>query len=127
MKTIVNKFKKLFTLEDGPDLSRRKFIRDAGALAALTVVATSLPSLLKQQEIQRQVLSGLVENQTFYIDETIFIEIDNLVIRNCTFIASKPLDPMIHVRAEVKGLIITHCIFDNPPSNNSSAIGYNLT
>lgn len=120
----LGKIKKFFSVENATDLSRRKFIRDAGALAALTVVATSMPSLLKVKEIQEQVLSGLVENQTFYIDETIFIEIDNVAIRNCTFIASKPLNPMLHVSGKISGFEITGCTFNNQPSKDSLAIRF---
>lgn len=127
---ILGKIKKFLSVDNATDLSRRKFVRDAGALAALTVVGTSLPSLLKVKdkvkEIEEQILSGIVENQTFYIDETIFIEIDNLVIRNCTFIASKPLNPMIYA-GKVSGLTIEYCKFNNQSSKDSQAIMFENT
>ena len=79
-----------------------------------------------KKEIEEQILSGIVENQTFYIDETIFIEIDNLVIRNCTFIASKPLNPMIYA-GKVSGLTIEYCKFNNQSSKDSQAIMFENT
>lgn len=108
---VVKIFKKLFDFKDGEDLSRRKFIKDAASLAALTVVATAIPSVLKVKEIQDQINSGTVIGQTFYLDEPIVIDIDNVLISNCTFIATKPMPYMIKA-GNVKNLHISHCSFD---------------
>ena len=91
---------------DKPDLSRRKFIRNAGALAALTVVATQAPSLLKYKDIKAQIRRGLIENQTFYLTETIVIDLPNVVFRNCKFTAVKEMEFMFDLK-------YTSCVLDN--------------
>jgi len=117
---MLSKLKKLFELDE-VDHSRRKFIRNAGALAALAVVATSAPGLLeaKTLELSEMIANGLVENQTFYIDETIFIEMKRgFIIMNCKFIATRPLRYMINL-SECENVTIMGCTFINVPSEHN--------
>ena len=105
---MINWFKSLFTLDESPDLSRRKFIRDAASLAALTVVASQVPSLLKYNELKAQLASGLIENQTFYLTEPVIIDLPNTVIRNCYFVAQNPMPYMIKLASNAH-----HCLLEN--------------
>ena len=91
-------------------MDRRGFIKSALGLAALTVAGVNAPSLLAQRSIQEQVSSGLVENQIFYIDEPIVIDIDNVKIRNCRFIVNTDLPNVITVLSE--SFQITNCDFE---------------
>ena len=87
-------------------LSRRKFIQSLGALAALS----AMPALLKEVHLKAQIASGgLIHNQTFYIDETIVMDIPGLIIDNCKFIVTKPLDVGILIREGT----LTNCHLDS--------------
>ena len=96
---IKEKLTKLFIGDEEVDVSRRKFIRDAGALAALAVVATKMPTALQVKTLREQLASGLIQDQTFYLTESIVIDLPNVIIRNCTFIAQAPMDYMIELRS----------------------------
>ena len=105
--------KRLLRSKDtGFDPSRRRVIKGASALAALTVLPGSIATINTYQDIKNQFASGLVENQTFYIDEPIEIDFSNVEIRNCRFIATKELPYMIKVNNGVSGIVIRDCIFD---------------
>lgn len=109
---MLNKLKEFFTPKDIPiDVSRRKFIRDAGALAALTVVATQVPSLLKVKELQEQIASGRVFGQTFYLTEPVVIDLPGVIIEQCYFRSSKPMSCMLHLTDKAEDCIIRDCSF----------------
>ena len=110
---IFKKLSSLFTFEDGLDLSRRKFIKDAGSLAALTVAALNAPSLLKVKELQAQILEGRVYGQTFYLTEPIIIDLPNVVIDNCTFIAVNPMPYMLKMTENANHCAIQNCMFQS--------------
>ena len=94
------------------DESKRKFIRNAAGLAALTAAASVSPAILleKEREIDRMIRSGLVSGQTFYIDDPVVISIDNVRIENCKFVATRPMDHILEVES-VNKLIIRNCVF----------------
>jgi len=109
---MIKKIKAFFDQDNTEvDLSRRKFITTAAALAALTVVATKVPSLLKLKEIEAQIASGRVFGQTFYTDETVIINIDDVVIDSCEFIATAPMEYMMQID-NVSNVTIQNCIFN---------------
>jgi len=110
---LIKALKSLFKFEDGIDLSRRKVIKGAAALAALTVVGINIPSLLKVKEIEEQLAGGRVYGQTFYLTETIVIDIPNVVIDNCKFIAEIPLSPMIYLKEGAHNCVIQNSSFTN--------------
>ena len=105
--------KKLFRHKStGFNPSRRRVIKGAAALAALTVLPGSIATINAYQDLKNQLASGLVVNQTFYIDEPIEIAFNNVEIRNCTFISIKELPYIFKVADDVEGTVITGCIFD---------------
>lgn len=110
---MIKKLKEFFRVEDGPDLSRRKFIKGAASLAALTAVATTLPSISKFKEIQEQLLSGVVENQAFYIYEPVVIDLPNTVVRNCRFVACADMPNMITIKDSAKQCRLEDCHIDD--------------
>jgi hypothetical protein len=111
---MLKKIKSLFKQgnQEGVDLSRRRFIRDAGALAALTVAAGSVPSLLKLKSIEEQISSGYVSGQTFYINEPIVIDFPNVTIDQCKFIATAPMDYMVQIGPNAKDCMIKNSYFE---------------
>lgn len=100
-------------VDDSLVLSRRQFITGAAGLAALTVVGSKLPSILKIKELAAQIASGRVYGQTFYVSETIVIDIPNVVIDQCEFIATQHLDPMLHLTGRAHYTTISNCLFTN--------------
>lgn len=108
---MLNKLKKIFSFDD-IDLSRRKFIKDAGSLAALTVVGLTAPSLLKVNELQAQINSGRISGQTFYLTEPIIIDLPNVIIDNCTFIEVKPIPYMLELTDNANNCVIQYCTFE---------------
>ena len=106
---MINKLKKIFLFDDEFDASRRRFIKTAGALAALTVVVGTVPSLLKIKSIEKQIASGIIEGEIFYIDRTVIIDIPNVIIRNCEFIATAPMDYMLDFGPNTTKTIMTNC------------------
>lgn len=95
------------------DLSKRKFIKTAAGLAALTVIGVKLSSIAKIAEIEEQIKSGVVTGQTFYLDKTLVIDIPDVVIVNCKFVAVKPMDVMISVPNVDRDKPIIHsCMLD---------------
>ena len=109
---MIDKLKKLFKPDDRPpDMSRRKFIRTPSALAALTVAAVNVPSLLKIREIEEQIASGRVIGQTFYLTDPIVIDFKNVEIIDCKFIAIEKMDYMVKIEGASK-VVITGCIFE---------------
>lgn len=100
------------------DQSRRRFIRDAAGLAALTVAAAHVPSIfqstrvrLATADLERQILNGTVEGQVFYIDRPIVLDLPGTTIRNCQFIATSDLPYFVYVAPEASHCIITNCQF----------------
>jgi hypothetical protein len=127
---ILEKFNNYFISDNDVDLSKRKVIKTAGALAALTIIGAVTPRLLKAATltIQDQINSGLIENQTFYLTKTIYIDIPNVMIRNCKFIAKAKMENMIELGSNANSTLIQHshfapammakcCIKVNPKSN----------
>lgn len=109
---IKSKIKNLLSFDE-IDHSRRKFIKDAAGLAALTVIATQAPLLLKPEkinELRKQIEAGYVHDQTFYIYEPVVLDIDNVIIDNCKFIAMAPMDYMFYIKAN--NLIIKNSHID---------------
>ncbi len=94
-------------------ITRRNFIKSAGALAALTVIAPAVPSLLKVNELERMIASGFVHNQIFYIDKPIQLNISNVTISGCRFIATKDLPFWIVVAPNVEYSMRIDNIFDS--------------
>lgn len=123
---IFNKIKKLFSYDD-IDLSRRRFIKTGAQLATLAVVASATPLIfkLKTKEIEEQILGGIIENQTFYIDKTVIIDIPNVIIRNCRFIVTAPMDYAIEFGKNAKNLHINDCFFDCSKMVNEATIKIN--
>lgn len=112
MQTIKNKLKSLFSLSDGVDTSRRKFIKDAGALAALTVVAANTPSWLKVRELKAQIASGRVIGQTLYLYEPVVIDLPNVVFENCRFVAMADMPYMMETTERARDFRVQNCFFD---------------
>ena len=109
---IKSKIKNLLSFDE-IDHSRRKVIKDAAGLAALTVIATQAPLLLKPEkinELRKQIEAGYVHDQTFYIYEPVVLDIDNVIIDNCKFIAMAPMDYMFYIKAN--NLIIKNSHID---------------
>jgi hypothetical protein len=114
---MLEKLKKLFNPDDKqPDMSRRKFIKTASALAALTVAAVNVPSLLKIREIEEQIASGRVVGQTFYLTEPVVIDIPNVVIDQCNFVAVEKMDYMVKINAR-------NCVIMNSRSETNGLVG----
>jgi len=81
-------------------MDRRSFIKGALGLAALTVAGGALSEEKLDsttERFQKAIDGGLIENETFYLDEPITIAISGVVIRNCTFVAKKPMEYMIYI------------------------------
>jgi len=110
---VFKKLKSFLLFEDGIDLTRRKFIKDAGSLAALTVVALNAPSLLKVKELQAQILEGRVYGQTFYLTEPIIIDLPNVIINDCTFIAVEPIPYMVRILGNANNCMIKNSRFES--------------
>lgn len=104
--------KRIFTSDGEVDVSRRRFIKGAASLAALTVVSTALPSVRVYETLKEQIATGLVTDQTFYIDEPIVIDMNNIIIRNCKFIATRPLDYFLEIKGSSR-FVITDCQFQS--------------
>jgi hypothetical protein len=93
-------------------MDRRRFIKNALGLAALTVLPGIAVSSKKALSIQDKIASGLVEYETFYVDKTIVIDIPNIIIRKCRFIAVNDMDVMCYIGSNAKYLSLTDCFFD---------------
>ena len=90
-------------------MNRRDFLK---GLAALTAVAAS-PTLL-QSSVERWERRSLIENETFYLDRPLQLDMpDGFVIRNCRFVANPGFvgDCMVNLRSGDHGSI-TGCVFD---------------
>jgi len=111
---MIDRLKKLFSpsTNEEVNLSRRKFIKTASALAALTVAAVNVPSLLKIREIEEQIASGRVFGQTFYISETIVIDIPDVVIDQCEFIAVAPMEYMMEFGSNARNCRVQNSKFE---------------
>jgi hypothetical protein len=110
---LLNKFFDLFKLDDGINLERRKVVKTAGALAALSFVSIPTVELLleKTKNIQAQLDNCLLENQILYLKEPLIIGFSNTIIRNCTFIAMNDMPYMVKVSKNVNSCRITDCNF----------------
>lgn len=107
-----SKIKQFFTPKDGENLSRRKFIKDASSLAALTVVAGVAPSLIVVQDLKAQIASGAVQGQTFYLYEPAVIDIPGVIIADCEFIAMAPMPYMIKLGPNAKKCMLKDSFID---------------
>ena len=110
------------------DANRRRVIKSVAALAALTVAPGILLDDTQAETVlegfNRLAKEGVIDEQTFYIDETIVINIPNLIISNCRFIATKPLDCMVHITENAHHCIIKDCHIVG--CGNGAAISYEL-
>lgn len=107
---MLSALKRIFSFDGAEvDLSRRKFIRDAATLTALAVTASTSPQLAQQlfESIEKQMASGVVEGQTFWLTEPVVIDMPGVVIRNCRFIATRPMPYMFYIGSDAQ-----HCILD---------------
>jgi hypothetical protein len=111
---------KEYLLGEDVDVGRRKFIRTAAELTALTVVASVMPSALKAMEIKDQIASGEVYGQVFYISEPVVIDLD-VDIRNCRFIAVNDMEFMMEITADSR-VSIDSCEFDSSRYNIGACI-----
>ena len=118
---MVNKLKELFTGGADTDLSRRKFIRGAASLAALTVVAGSVPSLLKVKSIQDKIASGRIFSEVFYLTEGIVIDIPNVIIENCKFIITCDMDYAITLSKNANNTVVRDVYIDGGNHNIKAA------
>ena len=94
-------------------MNRRNFIRGALGLAALAAAGplVSSPKTVIDRILEKA-KTGLIEYETFYLDEPIVFEYqENLTIRNCQFIMTKPMNTAIIVRKNTR-LQIYSCHFD---------------
>ena len=85
-------------------MDRRSFIRGFAGLAALAIASPNSLAALSQTDRNRLVSQmrdgGLIEGQTFVIDDGMSIEfqgIRGLTIRNCRFIWAKPCEGSLMV------------------------------
>ena len=104
------------------DPSRRGVLKGAAALAATAVAATSIPGVWKAMELDqindlasRMVSGAVIENQTFFIEDTIVLEdVKGLVMRNCRIVMSidTPVDrPFLMIKSKVSEVLIDSCHF----------------
>ena len=95
-------------------MNRRYFLKWLAGLAA-AMVAPIVPAALVQTEQQRfteMLETGLVENQTFYLDGPIVLEnVSNLVIRYCQFIFGDQAS--IRFSSSCRDVWISDSRFDN--------------
>ncbi len=113
----------LAKLKDSPDtevdLSRRRVLKGAAGLAAVAVVASAGGlKLLTADENSRlidMIKSGVVENQTFYLDRTaVFEGLDGLMLRNCSFIAAPGfIGNSLIILKDATNIVLTNCFFDS--------------
>lgn len=79
-------------------MNRQQFLQSL--LAASSTAA--VPGVALDTLVNDAILRGVVENQTFYVRETLRIVDVGVVVRNCQFIAMPELgdDPIIRVESE---------------------------
>lgn len=102
-------------------MSRRRFIGSFAALAALAVAPAALASAataLTPTDLARLIVgmaTGLVEDQVFYLDAPIEINVC-VEIRRCKFIFAKEIadETLVTVRPGADGSFIHDCIFVCP-------------
>jgi len=111
----LKKIKEYFSFNDEIDLSRRKVIKTAAGLAALTVVGFASPNILKIKElhISQQIKNGTIECQVFYLTEPIIIDIPNVIIQDCYFEAIRPMEYMLHIGSKASYTITKDCHFNS--------------
>jgi len=119
---IFDKLKNAFTISDDIDLSRRRVIKTVGALAALTAVGGAVPLLSKVNELKQQIIDGQVYGQTFYITEPVVIDIPNVVISNCKFIAVNDMQYMLELGENARHCLIKDCDFHQKNNNINAAV-----
>lgn len=93
------------------ELTRRGFLKASLVLAVASALNRIYTPSTDSERLNWMIESGLIENQTFYIDEPLIITVDNLTIRNCKFIATCPLDYFVYVEKRVAGLTLDSCNF----------------
>ena len=97
------------------DTNRRRVIKSVAALAALTIAPSILIDDTQAETVlegfNRLAKEGVIKGQTFYIDETIVIDIPYLRILNCNFIATKPLDYMVYGTKNAHHCSLIDCNF----------------
>lgn len=114
-------YKRLFA--DTPDSyveGRRRFIKCAAGLAALSVIPASgtfkLLDVAERNQLISEIESGLIEGKTFLIDRTICIKnMINLTIRNCRFIASDNFigNSLLEIDNNNAAVFVINCAFEN--------------
>ncbi len=70
-------------------MNRRAFIGNAVGLAALA----SFPAIASESDVarfERMVKKGLVEDETFRLDRSVIIDVSDLRINRCRFVATAP-------------------------------------
>ena len=94
--------------------SRRLFLRNLGALAALAVVPSSLKALAPDDHARLMAMleSGLVENQTFVLTRPITIDMPglSLVVRNCVFRAEYAGDESMFEVLNTSSFLMENCL-----------------
>lgn len=96
-------------------ISRRGFIKGLAALAAVAIAPSITEEALVKKEHKRLLAlmnTGLIENEIFYLEDTLIIQnIDNLIIRNCTFKFPKGFRDACLDISNTTGIQIIDCIF----------------
>lgn len=112
---MISRLKKIFA-SDGRevDLSRRKFIGNAAALTALAITATTSPKLAADmfESLEKQIASGAIRGQTFWLTEPVVIDIPGVIIENCKFIVTKPMPHVFEFRAGAENCLMRKCSID---------------
>lgn len=96
------------------DTSKRKVIKTAAGLAALTVVAKTSINILedKTKTIQEKIDSGLISGEHFYLYEPIIIDIPNVKIMGCMFEAVAMMPYMLKFGPNATNTLVTSCVFE---------------
>jgi hypothetical protein len=95
-------------------MNRRSFLRSFGALAAAAVAGPTLAKLAPT-DVDRLVSamrSGLIEGQTFRFSGPITLDVDNLMVRRCTFLFECPTHMRSAIILKGDGLWMTDCTID---------------
>lgn len=122
---MISRLKKIFA-SDGRevDLSRRKFIGNAAALTALAVTATTSPKLAAElfETLEKQIASGEIRGQTFWLTEPVVIDIPGVIIENCKFIVTKSMPHAFEFRNGAKNCVMQSCTIDTNGFDVGAAI-----
>jgi hypothetical protein len=97
-------------------MNRRGFLKGFAALAAVAVAPT-IPAALVRSEIDRlmaKIATGVVENETFYLDGGIVLQgMKGLIINHCRFVFRQigENEPFVTVGDGCDRISITNCAF----------------